>query len=98
MGILINLLLSFVHLVLIAIDVTIFFVLIRILCYRWHSPWLESFNFAGQPLVNRLNNCTAKLSNRITHKSFSQKGLLNISIIALVIARIFLIALFSKKG
>ena len=98
MGILINLLLSSVHLVLIAIDVTTFFVLIRILCYRWHSPWIESFNSVGKPLVDRLNNGTQQIANRIIHKSFSQRGLLKIGIVMLVIARIFLIALFSKKG
>jgi hypothetical protein len=96
MGILINLLLSFVHLVLIALDVAIFFVLIRMLCYRWHWPWLEAFDAVGKPLVDRLNNNTAKLSNRISHKNFSQRGLLNTSIITLVIVRIFLVAIFTN--
>jgi hypothetical protein len=96
MGILPNLLLSFVHLLLIAIDVTTFFVLIRILCHRWHFSWLESFNSVGKPLVDGFTVHIQKLVKHISHKSFSQRGLLNIGIVTLVIVRILLVALFRK--
>ena len=96
MGILPNLLFSFVHLLLIAIDVTTFFVLIRIFCHRWHLSWLEPFNSVGKPLVDGFTIHIQKLVNHISPKSFSQSGLLNIGIGTLLITRILLVALFRK--
>ena len=94
MGIIINLLFSFIHLALVGIDLTVFFVLVRILSYRWHPAWLKSFDSVGKPLLDTLNNYTVKFSYRITHATFSKRVLLIINLITLVIIRILLIALF----
>lgn len=34
------------------LDVTAFFLVIRILCEAWPMPWLQRFNHAGKPLVD----------------------------------------------
>jgi hypothetical protein len=96
MGIMTNLLLSFVHLVLLALDIICFFVIIRMLCHRVNRAWLKTFDSVGGPLVDLYVSYLQKAINRISSKTFSQAALLNIAMLTLVIARIFLVALFSK--
>jgi hypothetical protein len=96
MGILINLLLSFVHLVLLALDIICFFVIIRMLCHRINRSWLNTFDSVGGPLVDLYVSYLQKAIKRISSKTLSQAALLNIAMLTLVIARIFLVALFSK--
>jgi len=96
MGILINLLLSFVHLVLLALDIICFFVIIRMLCHRINRSWLNTCDSVGGPLVDLYVSYLQKAINRISSKTFSQAALLNIAMLTLVFARIFLVALFSK--
>ena len=97
MSILINLLLSFAHLVLLALDIICFFVIIRMLCHRINRSWLNTFDSVGGPLVDLYISYLQKVINRISSKTFSQAALLNIAMLTLVFARIFLVALFSKK-
>jgi len=97
MSILINLLLSFAHLVLLALDIICFFVLIRMLCHRINRSWLNTFDSVGGPLVDLYVSYLQKAIKRISSKTLSQAALLNIAMLTLVIARIFLVALFSKK-
>ena len=96
MGILINLLLGFVHFVLLALDIICFFVIIRMLCHRVNRPWLKTFDSVGGPLVDLYVSYLKKAINRISSKTFSQAALLNIAMLTLVITRIFIVALFSK--
>ena len=37
-----------------AIDVVLFFVLVRLLSLRWSVPWIVTFDAVGRPLVNGL--------------------------------------------
>ena len=96
MSILINFLLSFAHLVLLALDIICFFVIIRMLCHRINRSWLNTFDSVGGPLVDLYVSYLQKAIKRISSKTLSQAALLNIAMLTLVIARIFLIALFSK--
>jgi hypothetical protein len=96
MGILINLVLGFVHLVLLALDIICFFVIIRMLCHKINRPWLNTFDSVGGSLVDLYVSYLQKAINRISSKTFSQAAWLNIAMLTLVIARIFLVALFSK--
>lgn len=96
MGIMTNLLLSFVHLVLLALDIICFFVIIRMLCHRVDRVWLKTFDSVGGPLVDLYISYLQKVIKRISSKTFSQAALLNIAMLTLVIARIFIVALFSK--
>jgi hypothetical protein len=96
MGIMTNLLLGFVHLVLLALDIICFFVIVRMLCHRVDRVWLKTFDSVGGPLVDLYISYLQKVINRISSKTFSQAALLNIAMLTLVIARIFIVALFSK--
>jgi len=52
MGLLTNLILSFVHLFLVATDILFLVLLARVLSYRWQPRWLTAFNSMGKPLVD----------------------------------------------
>ena len=97
MIILTNLLLGFVHLVLLALDIICFFIIIRMLCYRINRSWLNTFDSVGGPLVDLYVSYLQKTINRISSKTYSQTALLNIAMLTLVMARIFIVALFSKQ-
>lgn len=96
MGIMTNLLLGFVHLVLLALDIICFFVIVRMLCHRVDRVWLKTFDSVGGPLVDLYVNYLQKAIKHISSKTFSQAALLNIAMLTLVIAKIFIVALFSK--
>jgi len=96
MGIMTNLLLGFVHLVLLALDIICFFVIIRMLCHRVDRVWLKTFDSVGGPLVDLYISYLQKVIKRISSKTFPQAALLNIAMLTLVIARIFIVALFSR--
>ena len=98
MGIMTNLLLSFVHLILLAIDIICFFVIIRMLCHRINRTWLKTFDSVGGPLVDLYISSLQKTINRISSKTFSQPALLNIAMLTLVIVRILIVAIFRKPA
>ncbi len=49
-----GLLCGLIHLVTIALDVLLIFMLLRLAAYRFNSEWLMAFNRAGTPLVDWL--------------------------------------------
>jgi hypothetical protein len=91
-----SLLLSLVHFILLALDIICFFVIIRMLNRKVDRVWLKTFDSVGGPLVDLYISYLQKVINRISSKTFSQAALLNIAMLTLVIARIFIVALFSK--
>lgn len=96
MGLLTHLILSFVHLLLVAIDLLFFFTLVRLLCYRWQSRWLTAVNSAGRPLVDWFSGYVQKGLNHFAHGNFSEKAVLLVGMSTLTLARFVLVALFSK--
>ena len=81
-----------VYLLLIAIDVLMFFALIRLLHCKWPNPCLEAFNATGTPVVDWLTNHIEKVLRRVSDKAFSQRTQLSIGITVLVLARVLLTA------
>jgi len=96
MGLFMYLILSFVHLLLLALDILCFFVIIRMLRSRLSYIWIKTIDDLGGPLVDLYVSYLQKTINRISTKRFSTPGFLNIAMITLVITRIFLVALFRK--
>ena len=96
MGIMTNLLFSFVHLILLALDIICFFVIIRMLCHRINKTWLKTFDSVGGSLVDLYISYLQKMINRVSTKRFSTPALLNIAMITLVIVRILIVAVFRK--
>ena len=96
MGIFMSLVLSIVHLTLLALDILCFFVIIRMLHSKLNWTWINTFDGVGGSLVDLYVSHLQKIINRVGTKRFSTPALLNIAMITLVIARIFLIAIFGK--
>ena len=96
MGIFMSLILSIVHLTLLALDIICFFVIIRMLRYRVNWAWVNTFDGVGGSLVDLYVSYLQKIINRISSKRFSTPALLNIAMITLVIVRILIIAIFRK--
>ena len=97
MGIFMSLILSIVHLTLLALDIICFFVIIRMLRYRVNWAWVNTFDGVGGSLVDLYVSYLQKIINRVSSKRFSTPALLNIAMITFVIARIFLVALFRAR-
>jgi ABC-type Co2+ transport system permease subunit len=85
-----------VYLLLIAIDILLFFALIRLLHDKWTTPGLDAFNATGTPVVDWYDNYIEKVLRRFSNKSFSQKVRLSIGIGALALARISLTAVLCR--
>jgi len=96
MGLFSNLLFSIIHLVLLAIDIVSFFVLVRLLCYRWKTGWLKALDATGAPVVDGFTGCIRKTASRLTKKTYTPRAQLITAMLVLVLIRTLLVALFSK--
>jgi len=68
-----------VYLLLIAIDVLMFFAFIRLLHCKWPTPCLEAFNATGTPVVDWFTNHIERVLRRVSNKTFSQRTQLSSS-------------------
>lgn len=96
MDIFTSLILSVLNLLFIAIKILIFFIIVRIACYRWDVPWLRAIDSAGNRLIGWYTKYVRRAMSFISHRTYSQRTILVIGMIALVFARFLLVALFSK--
>jgi len=87
MGILPGLFLAVLNLICIGIDITMFFVLCRIVLMWRKIQWLEKLNDIGKGLVDALSAYTGQLWYKATQKRLSVKGELLLSIVALLLVR-----------
>ena len=81
-----------VYLLMIAIDVLMFFTAVRLLHCKWAMPCLEAFNATGTPVVDWFMNHTERVLHRLSNKTFSQRTRLSIGIATLVLIRALLTA------
>ena len=79
-----------------AIDILFFFMLLRLLCYRFDASWLSTFASVGKPLVDWSTNYIKKAANCFSRKIYTERSLLAIGMITLFFVRFFLAALFIK--
>jgi len=96
MGLFTNLILSLIHVLLIAIDLMLFFLLAKILTYKWQNSLLTAFNSVGKPVVDWFTNYLEKGVHHLSSKTYSQKMLLVIGMLVLMFARLMLVALFCE--
>ena len=96
MGLLINLLLSAVHLFLVATDILFFLLLMKELSYRWQPRWLTAFNSLGKPAVDWFAGRLEKGLCHLGKKTFSERTILLVGMLILMLARLFTVALFSQ--
>ena len=83
----------FMYLPLIAIDVLIFFVIVRLLRCKWTIPCLEAFDTTGTPVVDWFSDHIERILSRLSNKTFSQITQLSIGTSILILVRIFLTTL-----
>ena len=95
MGLFTNILISFIHLIIMAIDILSFFVLTHLLSYKWHYKWLQAFDALGKPLVEWYSTATQNAIDRVTRKTNSNQALLAWGLLFLVLIRWILTALFN---
>jgi len=90
MGVFGNLISGFVHLCLVAADILFFFLILKLLCYRWDNRWLRAFAAAGTPLVDWYTGCIQKGLSCINCKTHSEKLLTVLGALALLVFELFL--------
>ena len=95
MGLFTNILISFMHLIIMALDILSFFVLAHLLTYKWHYQWLQAFAALGKPLVQWYSATTQTVINRFTRKVNSNQALLAWGLLFLVLIRWILTTVFS---
>ena len=81
-----------VYLLTIAIDVLIFFAIIRLLHNKWAMPCLGAFDTTGTPIVDWFTNYIERVLHSLSNKTFSQSTQLSIGIATLVLIRSLLTA------
>lgn len=91
-----RLILSLIQLLLVAIDILLFFILVKILCYRLNLALLTALDSIGTPLVDWFIEYIRKALGHISQKYFSRRALLVTGMLALMFLRLLLGALFSK--
>jgi len=89
MGIVFNIILSgLLHLACIAMDIAIFFLLIRLLLMWRSDSWLERLNDVGRQLVDALAATVGRLWSRAVQKQLSCRGELLVGLTVLLFARL----------
>ena len=74
------------YLVCMAIDVVLFFLMIRALVMRWPTWWLAGFDAAGQKLIDGLLPRIQNLWQRTFHAHLSDRGQLIAAIVLFYLA------------
>jgi hypothetical protein len=95
MGLLTNLIFSVIHFIFIALDITSFFIVVRLLCDHRRLPWLERFNSLGKPLSDAIGYQMQTLVCRVSGHTVSQNRSLIIALLAAVILRTLLVVILS---
>jgi hypothetical protein len=95
MGIFTNLILSAVHLFLVATDILFLLLLMKMLSYKWQHPLLTAFNSMGKPAVECFTGYIEKGLTHINKKTFSQRTILFIAMLAISVLRVLVVVFLS---
>ena len=79
------------YLVAFAIDITVFFLMIRAVTLWKKIWWLTPFNEAGKPLVDEYTLYVGRLWTRMAHKHLAPKGRILIGLVMLELVRFALV-------
>lgn len=86
---------SVVYFLVVAIDITVFFVLVRLVVSKWNWKWLQAFDRAGQQVIESLFQILDWKCFRLHNLRIRDKAKLCLSLVALFIIRLFLVAFVS---
>ena len=90
-----NIFISFIHLLITAIDILSFFVLARLLSYKCRYQWLQAFDAVGKPLIEWYGAAAQTFINRFNRKVNSKQALLAWGLLFLVVIRWILTVFFN---
>jgi len=96
MGLLTNLILSLVHLFLVATDLLFFLLVVKMLSYRWQTRWLTAFNSVGSTAVEWFTGYIKRALCHFSKKTFSEKVVLFIGMLTISLVRFFVAALLGR--
>jgi len=74
------------YLIYMAIDLVLFFLVVRVLVGRWPTWWLVGFDAAGQKLIDALLPRLGSLWNRTFHTQLSDQGRLLTALVVFTVA------------
>ncbi len=94
MGLLHHLLLSFFHLMFVAMDVLVVMILVKVVYQRWKVPWLRPFANMVNPALTYIITPISRWITRITGKPPTEKATLLLLIFSLWISRLIICGLF----
>jgi hypothetical protein len=83
MGLIQNCILSGIHILLIGVDILFFFLLMRMLAYRWRPRWLIVINASGEPVALWFMGHIADKLRRLRIDVSSEPALLFIGMLVL---------------
>ena len=88
-----KLLLVILNLLCMAINITVFFLIVRAIMLYRQIAWLKPFNDAGRGLVESYSGMVDRLWSRFMKKYLAPKGKLLVGLIALELVRLFIISI-----
>lgn len=86
---------AIIYLIHLGINIAVLFTVIRLILTWKHFAWLAHLDSVGKPLVNGMTNAIGKFVETRWRKHLSEKGLLVISLVALMMVGMILTCLFN---
>jgi hypothetical protein len=93
MGLIYNIIISIVHLLFVAIDIFLLMIAIKAVYDRWRPSWLKQAINATEPIVNCVCIYAGRIVSNLTGKTYSQKMLLLLIVICLLMVRLVVASL-----
>lgn len=94
MGLIVNILLSIVHLILCITDIMFILIVLKIVHDRWQIRWMEPILVAVRPITSAVLNWFHPLVRKVTGRSFPERIHLVVLVICLTIFRFLLVIIF----
>ena len=93
MGLIDNIIISLVHIILIATDMLFIVMVLKIVYDRWEISWIKPILTAAKPVTEPVLDWFYSLTLRITGRSFQENTLLPIMMICLMVLRFVVVSI-----
>ncbi|MGD0572874.1 MAG: hypothetical protein ABSB11_07610 [Sedimentisphaerales bacterium] len=93
MGILAKLIWIFLNFICVAIELTMFWVIVKMILNRWMVNWLIPFDVAGKRLVDSYTNLVEKCWRKVSPTVLTSQGRLAVGLAILIISRFLIMVI-----
>lgn len=93
MGLINNILVSFIHLLFVVFDILFVMILTRFIYLRWRLSWLKQIANAIEPWTSSVLRYFQKLISRVTDKTYPEKIQLALLVIFVSVIRLIIASL-----